>query len=1052
VSRRIVRSVITLLLVLERAAAQGVTTAAIEGRVVAADGSAIAGATVELTNVTNGRRWTITTRADGRFLLEAVSIGMYQLDARALGFSQHRARVALALGQRLVTTLSLSPLTVTLAPVVTTAATEPVIDPGRTGPAGLITSAMIARLPNPGRDYLSLTLLTPSVVSSVRTPATSTGSGIAVSGENRVYNTFQIDGGTHQDVYRGQLPGRDSYPRPLSFEALQEIQVLAAPFDVRFGGFVGGLVNAVTKSGTNDLHGSVFGYLSDAALVRHKGVSGEVRDFSTWQFGGTVGGPIVRDRLHYFLSADFQRRVVPDPGPLISDTAGGADIARIGISYANALRFHTLLDTLYGIEAGTLGPVDGQVPAQDLFGKVTVEIARNNHVDWSFQHLHGNRRDFLLRTRNQYVLSSFAQAEPSTTRASRLTWTSVPNGRWSNELIVGYLRQRDHCRPASAFPEVRVNTSSAASLVAGVPGMCPPHTMRQDAVEVTDNATIPLGRHTISAGAHAELLRFQDDLVNNAYGLWLFDNLDAFEAGRARLYQRTLEGPAYERGVEFGVRHGALYAQDRWSPARGVTVTMGMRLDVSALPDAVATNEALRDTLGHDTGALPSVIVHWSPRLGLNYDIGGDGHTFVRGGIGLFSGRLPYRWLSNAYRDDGAHELFLDCRGAEVPPFTPLQQPQRCASIGPQPRLSFFAPDASFPQSMKMSLGVDRRVVAGIIGTIDLLYTRAVHQLYVTDANLAPPTGVSSGEGDRPLYGTINPSTGLASPVRLSSAFGPVVRMSNARGDHSISLSAQLRGGVGNAVTGSALYSFTRARDRMSLVHVAPRFMLEGTVIDGTLEERRLGISAFEIPHRVHLAVDVRLPYQMGLSVLYAGSSGRAFTYTVGGDANADGMGVNLRQDPVYVPRDRADIAIDGNGAASGLGALAQQDSAYAQLDAFIESVPCLRQQRARLLARNSCRNPWFGTLNTRLTKAFPVAAGRSLEIGADVYNVLNLINSRWGLSRYDGLTFATDLLVLRGYDTSRGRGIYEFRLPPRGQVDDLASRWQIEIGMRYRF
>src|SRR5439155_18921282 len=145
----------------------------------------------------------------------------------------------------------------------------------------------------------------------------------------------------HQDLYRGQLPGRESFPRPLSLEALEEIQVLTAPFDVRHGGFAGGLVNAVTRSGTNAVHGSLFGYLADAALVRRGGVGDAVGDFTTWQYGGTLGGPIVRDRAHYFLSVDMQRRVVPDPGPLVSDTVGGADTSRIGISYGSAVRLRS---------------------------------------------------------------------------------------------------------------------------------------------------------------------------------------------------------------------------------------------------------------------------------------------------------------------------------------------------------------------------------------------------------------------------------------------------------------------------------------------------------------------------------------------------------------------------------------------------------------------------------------------------------------------------------------------------------------------------------------
>ena len=1034
--------------------AQGVTSAAVQGTVVGGDSVPIARATVHLTNVANGRTWAIATGHDGRFLLEAVTLGTYRVDVRAVGFApQSRNGIVLALGQRLVTQFTLQPAAFQIDPVTVSATRDPVLDPGRSGPAEIIDRRTILGVPNLGRGFMSLTLLSPQVVSSVRTPAIATASGIAFDGQNRVYNSFQIDGGAYQDVYRGQLPGRESFPRPLSLEALDEIQVLAAPFDVRHGGFAGGLVNGVTRSGTNAVQGSLFGFLADAALVRHGGIGDAVGDFTTWQYGGTLGGPIVHDRAHYFLSVDVQHRVVPDPGPLISDTAGGADTARIGISYASAVRLVNILDTLYGLDPGTLGPVQGRVPAHDVFGKVTVQLATNSHLDASYHHVYGNRQDFLLRTKNNYFLSSFAQKEPSTTQASRLIWTTLPGGRWSNELIVSDLRQRDVCRPAANYPEVRVFTSSSAFLSAGTSGGCALSVQRQDVLEVTDNATIAFGRHVVSVGTHGELLRFQDDLVNGSPGLWIFDNLDSLERGRARQYQRTLPGPAWDGGVDFRARTLALYAQDRWSATPTLTLTAGLRLDVPFLPDAVATNDSLKAALGVDTGRLPSGNALWSPRLGINYDVGAKARTFLRGGIGLFSGRLPYRWLSNAYRDDGSQELFLDCRGAQVPvPFDPVNQPTACVSAGPNPRLSLFDPDVTFPQNLKIAFGVDHQLPGRLVGTLDFLYTRAVHQLYVTDANLAPPSGLSPGEGNRPLYGTINPTTGTATTTRLSTAFDRVIRVSDRRGDRALSVSAQLRTRLGGAVEASALYAYTRARDRMSIAHIVARAMLEGTVLDGTLENRRLGTSLFEIPHRVQLLATMRLPHRASLALLYAGASGRPFTYTVSGDANADGMGVNLRQDPAYVPRDRADITMDANGGLAGLGTPAGQDSAYAALDAFIRSVPCLREQRGRIVARNSCRNPWFGTLNARLTKALPTAAGGSIDVAVDLYNVLNLLNSNWGISRYDGLTFGTDLVVLRGYDTTAGRGIYEFRLPPRNQVDDLVSRWQMEISVRYAF
>lgn len=1022
--------------------AQGITTAAVQGRVLRNDGGPIPGATVELTHTTNGAHWRTVTRADGQFRFESIAVGPYRVDVRALGFApQTRSDVVLTLGQRVVLDFTLRGAAVDLTPVTISARNAPVLDRARTGPAEVISRETIERLPNLGRTFFNVTLLSPQVALSPQTAAVPT-SGIAIGGQNRVYNSFQIDGGVQHDLYRGQQPGRQSLPRPISLEAIEEIQVLAAPYDVRHGGFTGGLVNAVTRSGGNEVHGSLFGYLADAVIARQGGIGGRVEDFTSWQFGGTVGGPIVRDRAHFFVSVDLQERGVPDPGPLITDTVGGADTARIGISYASAVRFVNILDTLYGMDAGSFGPVAARAPAQDLFAKLTLQAATNSRLEWSFHHARGDRQDFLVRSFGVYTLSSFAQQEPTAISASRLNWSTLFGDRWSNEMIASYLRLTDECRPRGRYPEVRVQVNNLPRfLQAGTAGNCSGAALRQDVLELRNEATLGFSDHAISVGVHGEVLRFRDDLLQNEQGLWVFRNVDSLERRRAVQYQRTFPGPGWKGAIDFGALQFAAYVQDRWSPTRKLTLTAGVRVDVPVLDDPVTTNGALQDSLGIDTGRLPTGNVLWSPRLAVNYDFTGAGHTFVRGGIGFFSGRPPYRWISNAYRDDGTQELFLECRGDQVPAFDPIDQPSGCVSRGPQPRMSAIDANTRSPQNLKVSVGADHRVREGLVATVDLMYTRATRQLYLTDANLRTPTDVSTGEADRPLYGTINAATGVATPTLRSTAFDRVIVVSNRSGDNALSFTAQLRtqGGGRRRVEGSALYSHTRSRDRMWLAHFPARALLEGTVLDGTLENRRLATSWFDVPHRVQVVATTRLPYRASLTLMYAGSTGRPFTYTVSGDPNADGMGVGLRQDPAYVPRDSADITLTN-------------PADWGRLNAFIDQVPCLREQRGRLVARNSCRNPWFGTLNARLTKQLPMRRGQWLEVSADIYNVLNLVNARWGHSRYHGLTFATDLVSLQGYDAAAGRGRYQALSPPRNQINNLASRWQSEISARYVF
>jgi hypothetical protein len=1051
--------VLSFLLLVPSLRAQGVTSAAIQGRVLQPEGQPIAGATVAIANTANGQRWRLSTSTAGSYALENVPVGgPYAIDIRALGFEPvHLSVPALALGQRYVADLVLQPAAIQLEPVTVAATADPLINSGRTGPAHLISDSTVGRLPNLAHDFASLALLSPYV--SLRP-----GGAISIGAQNPVFNRFQIDGGENGEVYLGREPGGaipsagvpQVLPRSISMEAVQEFQILVAPFDVRQGSFAGGLVNVVTKSGTNTMHGSAFTYFENQNLAAGPAARASTEDFTNWQFGSTLAGPIVRDRLHYFLSADLQRSVVPDPGPLIRDTAGGADLTRIGIRYASAVRFDSILRQTYGLDPGTVGPSEGRIPATDLFGKITAQLNTNGRVELSYHYAHGDRRGFVQRQFGTYRLSSVAEEDVSTEHSSRLLWTTLLAGRHPNELLVSYQRLRDPCQPNGGLPRIQV-TADNGMLVAGPNLVCPTTDVAQEVLELTDNLTVSAGAHLITLGTHNELLHFRDPLLLGSAGTWVFSSLDKLDSAKARSYQIGLPGPE-RRVVDFHVRQVGLYVQDRWTPTLRLTLTVGLRFDVPLLPDAARTNPTLNDALGINTARLPSGNALWSPRLAAAYDLRGDGSTFVRGGIGLFSGRPPYRYLGNAYRYDGLSETDLTCNSPDVPAFDPVSQPTSCPSgRQPVPRISFFEPSLKFPQSLRLSLGLDHRLPGGVVGTVELLYTRAVHEWYYADANLGAPVATASGEGGRPLYGTID-SIGIAHPTYRDTLFGPVIHVMNRDGSRTASLSVQLQRPFGNGIAFSAAYAYSRAKDLMPLVNYAAIPQLAGTPLDGTLEARQLGRSPFDTPHRVSAAVSVDLPYRTHVSLLYSGASGSTFTYVVNGDANADGMGgptFTLKNDIVYVPRNAApggDISLvvpNGSG-----GFASAPASVYAKLERFIAEEPCLQEQQGRIMARNSCRNGWLGSFNLRLAKTVTPRAQHTVEIAADVFNVLNLLSSRWG--RYRATT-TTDiptatLLQLVGYDAANGRGNYQLMLPARNQIVDSASRWQVQLGARYVF
>jgi len=828
----------------------------------------------------------------------------------------------------------------------------------------------------------------------------------------------------------------------ISLETVSELQVLSAPFDVRLGNFAGGLVNVVTRSGTNTLHGSAFTFIQDGRLTA-SGPDGRT-PFTSSQFGGTLSGPIVPDRIHFFVNADLQQRLVPDPGPLPSQAG------RTAVSESSAARFQRILADTFGLQPGTVGPSEGHLPAQDIFGKITVQLGASGHLEISHRYAHGDRRDFVDagRTFDTTALSSVAGRSRSTVNTSRLIWSASVRGRVQNEVIVSYQRLLDTCRPNGAFPFIQVS-ADGGFLIAGSNSVCPTTALQQHAFEVTENMTISRGAHLLTVGVHGEMLHFRDPLVQVSAGRWFFASLDALHTGTASHYDRGLPGPS--PGATFHAAGLGLYAQDRWLPSPRLTLTVGLRADIPYLPDAALSNDSMLSRLRVNTGHLPSGNVLWSPRLGLNYDLRGDGTAFLRGGIGLFSGPPPYRWLGNGYRD-GGQESVITCDNPDAPPFPipfdTASQPTTCPSRRvAAPRISFFDPGLKLPQNLKLAVGMDRRLPSGVVVTIAFLYTRAINQLYVTEANLGAPLSNALGEGGRPMYGTVD-AKGAATPSWRDPYFREIFRVSNRSGDHSLSLALQGRKQFGEKISLYAAYAFSRAYDRMSLINLPARANFSNTPLAGTGEDRPLAPSFFETPHKVSVAATLQLAKRMRLSLLYQGASQPPYTYVVDGDANADRIGGpgSLFNDIAYIPRDSSDITLrmtDGSPATP---------TEHARLQSFIAQQPCLDRQRGRIMARNRCRNGWLGSLNARLGTTVALRGGRYLEITADIFNVPNLIEPRWGQYRDVTTGPSVPLLKLVGWDPVNIRGIYQLEQLTRGIVEDAISRWRMQLGARFAF
>jgi hypothetical protein len=455
-----------------------------------------------------------------------------------------------------------------------------------------------------------------------------------------------------------------------------------------------------------------------------------------------------------------------------------------------------------------------------------------------------------------------------------------------------------------------------------------------------------------------------------------------------------------------------------------------------------------------DTSQVPSGNVLWSPRLGFNWDVEGTANTIVRGGVGVFSGRPPYVWVANAYSINGLSQVELTCTRTagtkQVPDFTtdPNAQPFDCAGGTQVPtaptnqgEIDYFDANTKYPQNFRVALGADRRLPFGIVATADLLYTQDINGWYTTDENLSAQG--QSGEG-RTVYGTFAPTGSFrATPTRLDATnLVQAVKVFNKNGGRVVNATLQLQKEIRDVVDVSVAYSYTDARDRISLTSAQALSNFQFAPVDGTLEDRFVRPSAFDRTHRLTLTATGTLPYGFNAGVIYTGQSGLPYTWTVNGDVNADGISGN---DMPFIPADPSQISL-------------QDPTQYEALNHFIDSKACLRDARGRLMQRGECRNPWQNFFNVRLGWISPeLVKGQRLELQADIFNVLNLLNPEWGLFEQDAQfeTHASQFLRAVGYDTANNRPLYSFTEPSAVTTTvytPTLSRWRLQFGARYVF
>ncbi len=1040
------------------AQAQGVTTSAVSGRVTNQAGAPVAGARVVVTSGATGAQGRVVTREDGRYLISGLQPGgNYRIEVTGLGLApQTRTGLTLTLSQTLRLDFTLAPQAIAIEGITARAERSgATFSRTRTGPATTVRDSALQRLPTISRDLSDFTRLVPQIATA--------GGGSNAAGRNSRFNNIQIDGAVNNDLFglsTSGTPGGQAGTRPITLEAIQELQVVLAPYDVRQGGFTGAGINAVTKSGTNRFTGTASFFTRDQELVgRYRfqqadtsALSPEYSNFNETNYGASLGGPIIRNKVHFFVAGERTDRDAP---------TGFVAGQQSSISDPLANRIAQILGTQYGYDPGTVGEVKLGRESTNIFGRLDFNLSpnqrltiRNNYVD-AFD-------DNLSRRNDLYQLGNTAYAFTSRTNSTVGQLNSTFGSNLSNELRVNYTTIRDKRDPgASTLPFVRVGAGGTNFVVAGPENSSVANALDQNLIEITNDLTLSAGAHRITLGTHNEFFDFSNLFAQNIYGNYRFADTTALKAGIPNQYQFTYLNPANPNANEraaFSVQQLSGYLQDQWEARDNLTITAGLRLDATRFPDQPAQNDTVLKYYGRSTSSVGGEEIQFSPRLGFNWDVAGDQVTQLRGGVGLFSGRTPYVWVSNAYGNTGLDYVRFTCN-AGVPAFTTVaaSQPRACTgatSVTPN-EINTIDPDFKLPQVFRASMGLDRRLPGDFVVTFEGLYNQSLsdpvyRNLAVRTDTLTGPASTGGFVEGRPRYARRFPTASLPASSGLRN-LGEVYDVYNTDENYTYSLTGQIQKNFARGLDLRLAYTYSQAEDVNPLRSSTASSNFVFNLADANPNDPQLRPSDWLVEHRI-LASGTwnaqfirRAPTE--ISFIYEGESGRPYSYRYDGDVNGDNATSN---DLIYVPRSISEVRFQ---AASGTQPVTPEQS-WANLNQFIESVECLREARGRVLERNECRQPWFNRVDVRVAQTVPTISNQRVQLTLDVLNFANLLNRSWGVNEI--VNNQSDPLLRVNNNTPDNNGRVELSPFTAGrqvfQQSNLGSRYQIQLGARYLF
>ncbi|NIG54428.1 TonB-dependent receptor [Chitinophaga sp. Cy-1792] len=1082
-----------------------VTTGSVTGTVKGPDGKAIEGASVTLVHQPSGTKYMNRTLKNGGFTISSVRVGgPYLLKIDFIGFKTQTVEgFSVVLGDPYDVVVTMGADTKELAGVTVASTVKRKGAVEKSGAATVIDSRTLAVMPSFNRSITDLTKLTPQ----------SGGNNNTFAGRSGNYNNLKVDGANLNNSFglsTDPLPGGGS--SPISLDAFDEISVNIAPVDVRQSGFTGAGINAVTKSGTNEFHGTVYGFYRDQSFNGRN--VGDIKldpatSSSKKTYGGSIGGPIIRNKLFFFINGEYEA----NSGSRITNyvATGSTNAGNVSSTPLDSMALLAkYLKDKYNYDPGVYDNYPTAAKSNYKYiAKVDWNINEHHKLTAKFSDFVSNEDPSSVNASS--IIGGGGFSLPGTTASI----STLPNSRLSNKSMIfsnsvygfkhtvrtGTLELNSNygkisnslLLTSSKVQDTRITNSAPFPFVEIFDGTNIAHNYMSFGVEpysynndvlnkvwsVTDNISYYTGKHSFTAGFSYESQLVGNMFMPGAQSYYIYNSLNDFMTDQAPLYYSyaysMVPGKKAVYSAELKYGQASVYAQDEIKVNSKLKVTVGLRADKPVYVEKALENPAITaltfpdkdGNMTHYNGQWPAARLNLSPRIGARWDVLGDKSLIVRGSMGIFNGMAPFVWLTNMPTNSGMYQNSVALKNTNPDDLAQLQKmkfnPQidgyadkfpPVAGTSIPSNIVMIDKNFKFPQIFRTDLAIDKNLGHGYSFTLEGLITKDINAIRMRNANLKEPTGEFAGPDNRPRYvSTLNTDRYIY--PNISSA----VIVENTNKGYSYAFTAQLNKAFAKGFFGSIAYTYTKAKDISANSGSQAYSIWNSNATVGTSNDLELASSAFATRHRIVSMLSYRFEYlkhaATTLSLIYQGAPSGNITYRINGDLNGDGN----NQDMMYIPKTGKELVFDAYSATvSGVTYSFTADQQAAALDKFINNSSYLRKHRGGYAERNGAMMPWYNDVSARILQEFYIKSGKTrhtLQFSADILNLPNMLNKYWGIQK---TTTTTQPLALSRIGTD-GVPVYKMQnnngvlyTTPTQNINSGTSTWSMQIGARYSF